>query len=231
MLELYDDRGLSVNRTESFLKEYKNIGIKCSGGTDSTFQLWWISKSINDLNLCESHILLPIHGFDRTWPFDTVEDIIKIIDIIRNLFPKVTILDPYIIKYRTKREVLDDQAWGIRTSKGWYFDPHQEKLENGLVDVIIGGATSSPVFEEIDLGYISHFKDYNIQSKHLHKGLLVEIDKKFVAYQYKRFNLMEILFPLTKSCILPNKNGDPCKQCDWCKEKYWAFGCYDGGVI
>ena len=62
----------------------------------------------------------------------------------------------------------------------------------------------------------------------------LNVDKKFIAELYKQENLMETLFPLTESCIgfSSDTNGfsEPCRQCFWCVERYWAFGCYDGGV-
>jgi len=227
---LYDNRELVIDRTESFLRQYQNIGLLTSGGTDSSFQFWWISKCITDLRLYDSHIILPIHGCDRTFPIDTINPMMGIINLIRNYFPKVTILDPYIIKYRTFDDIKQDSANNIRTPKSFYINPHREKLKKGFVDVIISGATSAPIFEDIDLGQITKERNYNKRKLQINKGLLVNIDKKFLAHQYEKFNLMKDLFPLTKSCTVPYPNGMPCKQCPWCKEKYWAFGCYDGGI-
>ena len=46
---------------------------------------------------------------------------------------------------------------------------------------------------------------------------------------------MDNLFPITWSCISYGDKTDywthPCKTCWWCKEKLWAFGSYDGGVL
>ena len=227
---LSDDRGLVIDKTAALLNQYENIGIMCSGGTDSTFALWWLAKCIDDLNLQDSHILLPIHALELVFKVDTRPHTIEIINFIRNSFPRVTILDPYIIKYRDSHEFMRDMAWSVRTRKRIYLDPVKNKLKEGLVDTIVTGSTSAPIFEKIDLGRITVERDYSVK-KNSNVGLQVGVDKKFLAYQYKKFNLMNSLFPLTKSCVIPiNKNGDPCKKCDWCKEKYWAFGCYDGGV-
>lgn len=236
MTILYDDRGLVVDKTESFLKKYENIGIMASGGTDSSFLLWWLAKCITDLKLYNSHILLPIHGIDRTRLVNTTKDIKKIINFIQIQYPKVEILEPYIIKYRTKEDVLEDVKWNIHTKKSWYFKPYSKKIQNGLVDIIIGGLTSAPIHDDVDLGYLTYERNYKIYSKKFpagsHGNLLLEIDKKFIAYQYKKFNLMEDFFPLTKTCFNTVRYGVPCKspKCTGCTEKYWAFGCYDGGV-
>lgn len=53
------------------------------------------------------------------------------------------------------------------------------------------------------------------------------VDKKFVAGVYKDNNLMETLFPLTRSCVGTARQTDnftrECHQCFWCYEKKWAF--------
>ncbi len=53
------------------------------------------------------------------------------------------------------------------------------------------------------------------------------VDKKFVAEVYKENNLMETLFPLTRSCVGTARQTDnftrECRQCFWCHEKKWAF--------
>jgi len=53
------------------------------------------------------------------------------------------------------------------------------------------------------------------------------VDKKFVAGVYKDYDLMDTLFPLTRSCIGTAQQTDnftkECHQCFWCDEKKWAF--------
>lgn len=230
MTVLYDDRGLTVDRTKPFLEKYQNIGLLTSGGTDSSFLLWWLSKCITDLGFCDSHIILPIHGRDRTFPVNTTGPMIEIINLIRNYFPKVVILDPYVINYRNLNNLKKDIEDNFRTPKSFFINPHREKLEKGFVDITISGSTSAPIFEDIDLGEITKDRNYHKRKLEIKKGIFVDVDKKFLAAQYKKFNLMQDLFPLTKSCTVPYQNGIPCKECDWCKEKYWAFGCYDGGI-
>jgi len=53
------------------------------------------------------------------------------------------------------------------------------------------------------------------------------IDKKFVADIYVQNNLMETLFPLTRSCVGATEDTVnftlECHNCFWCFEKKWAF--------
>ena len=50
----------------------------------------------------------------------------------------------------------------------------------------------------------------------------LRVDKKFVAGVFKEHNLMETLYPLTKSCAW-STTEETCGECFWCNEKDWAF--------
>lgn len=57
---------------------------------------------------------------------------------------------------------------------------------------------------------------------------LQNVNKLFVASIYKKNPfLIDTVYPLTYSCLTKTS---PCKKCDWCKEKKWAFGTYDFGI-
>ena len=53
------------------------------------------------------------------------------------------------------------------------------------------------------------------------------VDKKFVAGVFQDHNLMETLYPLTRSCVGTARQTDNfkhvCNECFWCAEKAWAF--------
>jgi 7-cyano-7-deazaguanine synthase in queuosine biosynthesis len=81
---------------------------------------------------------------------------------------------------------------------------------------------ASPSTEERDPTVIKNEVDYN--------GFLrrpfVNKDKKTIADIYKQLNLMETLFPVTRSCEQIGKLEyyDHCGQCWWCEERQWGFG-------
>lgn len=64
----------------------------------------------------------------------------------------------------------------------------------------------------------------------------VNIDKRTIASLYEELNILEELFPLTRSCeydpmdkfFVENKTDDPgmghCGECWWCEERQWGFG-------
>ena len=53
------------------------------------------------------------------------------------------------------------------------------------------------------------------------------VDKKFVAGVYQENDLMETLYPLTRSCVGTARETNnfeyTCNNCFWCHEKAWAF--------
>tara|TARA_A100001035_G_scaffold280082_1_gene283882 strand:- start:5489 stop:7786 length:2298 start_codon:yes stop_codon:yes gene_type:complete len=54
------------------------------------------------------------------------------------------------------------------------------------------------------------------------------VDKKFVAGVYLDYDLMDSLFPMTRSCVGTRTQTEnftkECGKCFWCHEKAWAFG-------
>jgi 7-cyano-7-deazaguanine synthase in queuosine biosynthesis len=56
------------------------------------------------------------------------------------------------------------------------------------------------------------------------------IDKKKIAEIYKEYNLLDSLFPITRSCewneIIGGQSPgmEHCGDCWWCNERQWAFG-------
>ena len=55
----------------------------------------------------------------------------------------------------------------------------------------------------------------------------VNVNKRFVAGVFKENNLMDDLYPITRSCVggswQTNNFTEWCWQCFWCYEKEWAF--------
>ena len=55
----------------------------------------------------------------------------------------------------------------------------------------------------------------------------LNVNKRFVAGVFKENNLMDDLYPITRSCVgggrQTNNFTEWCWQCFWCYEKDWAF--------
>jgi len=219
---LYDDRGLKVDFFLHLLEDFEDIGVMLSGGPDSAFVLYWLAKCIHENKL--SNTILPMTGYETVGKYQPYNEIKSILSFVDNEFPNANMLDSYVYYYA---------PW--RTANKFESEGHKKKfVESGLIDHYINGVVAGPLFEDIYFGdTISVDRDLKHRDKAVGKrrGPFQQVDKKFIAYQYKKYNLMDSLYPHTVSCIAPKKNGDPCQRCWWCKERYWAFSSYDRGLI
>ena len=128
----------------------------------------------------------------------------------------------------------------------------QKSFNNKQFGMLVGGITMNPPVEDMESDWRppgwKHPKGprYEPRRSKEHKPLptpnpgyshyhpFVNVDKSFVAGLYEQEGLMDTLYPMTESCTgfayQTNWFTEPCKQCFWCWEKYWAFGSYDGGL-
>lgn len=223
---LYDDRDLKVDVFEKILNDYENIACMISGGVDSSFTLYWLAKCIDELELHNTHTILPMTAMEdlSVLAYNNIKEVKEIISIVKNHFPKVKILDHYTYDAPTTEEkrVTNNRHRKIL-------------LDSGSVDHILSSVCAAPLFEDIYFGDTINV-DRNIDnqlkkgSQYIYSSPFGLVDKKFIAYQYKKYNLLDTIFPLTRSCVAPHKDGSACKMCPWCLEKYWAYEVYDNCV-
>tara|TARA_B100000959_G_C14992263_1_gene628517 strand:+ start:3134 stop:3889 length:756 start_codon:yes stop_codon:yes gene_type:complete len=249
-LETYD----KTQSIDFFLPEkFKKIGLNVSGGLDSAFLLWLIVKFLKDNNRTDTEIVAVTIG-QNDWGKRHWNSIVsaKVIDkVLRMHDPNVnnghlngkqSIVSTHFTYYRTSQDKTQANSMEPRL------------FNNRLIDIIMSGKTANPPgdIDELldgrditrDLGnrgddQILYGKTYGI-TKSAYYTPFVNVDKRFIADQYKKFNLMNDLFPVTRSC---ERVGEPegkiftteedffansCKaeECWWCKERYWAFGRY-----
>jgi hypothetical protein len=228
---LYDDRDLKVDVFDYILENYKNIACMISGGADSSFALYWLAKCIDELELHNTHTILPITAMEdlSVLAYNNIKEVKEIISIVQNYFPKVQILDHYTFDAPTTE------------SKGDAFFTHKKILLNsGFIDHIFSSICAAPLFEDVDFGFaITVVRNIEKQRRKGKSSFGVDykyvapfgfVDKKFIAYQYKKYDLLNTIYPLTRSCTSPYPDGKACKNCPWCFEKYWAFGMYDNCI-
>jgi hypothetical protein len=163
------------------------------------------------------------------------------------LYPQVNIKDTHVDKW------LRIPPYEKPEDKKYYSNPAADKFkkENNL-DILLSGSTCNPPKEIIESEKMETM--FCKAPKYRHVESVVDpkiwghtnenefpwkyVNKKFIAHQYKKYNLMENLYPLTESCVtetvdnllLMGSKLFPCKTCYWCREKYWAFGSFDGGI-
>jgi len=224
--------------------DYKKIGIQLSSGTDSALILYFLAKFITETESFDK-VIYPWIGIEENNILSKVRgNIPKIIDVIKTLFPKVKIEEPHL-------EIWTRVAPYENNKRHYMMTLGQKFKKDNKLDIYLSGATANPPKEIIESENMESGFDKapeyrhvdNLNNKDMTDGIILNIksfpfitvDKKFISHQYEKFDLMQNLYLVTESCVtetLENsgKNEYPCKQCFWCKERYWAFGSYDGGV-
>jgi hypothetical protein len=222
---LSDDRGLEVDFFQKIFTnpENKNFSVQWSGGADSTFSFWYMAKLMHDYDMKEC-TLLPVTGYEYIMNYVPYKETEEIYKIIRESFPRANILPRYTYDF------MDDL---VGEKSKWKYWEHEKPFvkEKYNISWFVNSNCASPLFEKVDWEPRKITEDRKVGKRLLTNTKLKSawrlVDKKFIAYQYNKFNLMDTIFPLTASCVNPDDNGDPCKCCWWCREKHWAFGYYD----
>jgi hypothetical protein len=218
---LTDDKDNTVDFFARTIKTYKKIGISWSCGADSTFTLWWFAKCLHDNNLTD-HYLLPSSGLEFSMRYTPYKEMEAVLTLLKKQFPKANILPHHTYDFMENPNIDDHKGLIINKT-------HRNLINSNKVDIIINSVAMAPDIKVIDLGSITAQRDKfgMAKKKNAHETPWRNVDKQFIAYQYKKYNLLDILYPLTHSCVSPDYYGNPCKNCNWCKEKYWGFGMYD----
>lgn len=114
-------------------------------------------------------------------------------------------------------------------------------IDNNIVNMIYTGITENPpaeVSERFKLKITELKRNTGIEKPYLIDGVAYtpwcNVNKRSIASMYEQDNLINELFPLTRSCEYdPTSNyftniKDPvlghCGECWWCEEREWAFG-------
>lgn len=193
------------------LPAVKNIGIKMSGGADSSILGYLLAEHIikNKLDIN----LFPIIIIEQDAPFQQIhaQQVIEFIEQTLDF----KFCSPIIFDHYTK------------TNKIKRMRQIESDLLKTMLDFIISGTTQYPKEGFIEPGG----PDDN------RKGVFPELwkekiytpfinkDKKELAELYKQHKLLDTLFPLTRSCVAVTNNFEShCGECWWCKERKWAFG-------
>lgn len=207
------------------------IGVQTSGGTDSSMAMYLICDYIKTNNL--DWEVQPIHGWDtKRVNCYTPEVMQSIVDYIQSRFPDVVINPTAVYVYHK----LDHEK------KSKYTQPWLQYLyREGKIHCSFSGGTLEPTdvpelaYEkegEPEMRTLDWYKKKRdltnaVGSTNRSFDLWYCYDKSFIAQLMKDYDCLD-MFPLTVSCV--RDKGHACEECWWCKEKYWAFGAYDGGT-
>jgi 7-cyano-7-deazaguanine synthase in queuosine biosynthesis len=199
------------------------IGVSCSGGADSSILLYYLMREV------EQKIYICTTGNNQRNRYN-VTGASRVVEKLIQLTGNSNI--EHHISYcevQTSEELFPKLAT--------YF-------KNNTVNIFYTGITSNPPVEVTDKFKLKITEHDRSEKK---KDLLIQIpnvglaytpwanvDKRKIAEMYKEANLLEELFPLTRSCEYDptssffDKVEDPgmghCGSCWWCEERQWAFG-------
>tara|TARA_Y100000034_G_scaffold50068_1_gene61802 strand:- start:144 stop:884 length:741 start_codon:yes stop_codon:yes gene_type:complete len=237
-----------VNFDISTIPYIKKLSVTISAGTDSSLVMYMLCKYIIEKNLDIE--ILPFTGLD-TKRLVTEWYARDISSLFKDIFPNIKFLPHHTFKYEQtpgntmhKRMAHAKEEWRLYKEKdikvfccGKSANPPEDVSKKiGMFD---GREKERDLEAKVDF---RGGRKKNLQ-RVIYKGELnrwiyrplMFVDKRFIAQCYKDYNLMDNLFPITWSCIgyedKTNYWTQPCKTCWWCKEKLWAFGSYDGGVL
>lgn len=202
----------------------KNIGIWCSGGADSSILLYCLALKIKN-----EKRNIKIHPFSvrrqRPWNPVYAEGVV---DFIRSTVSD-KIVQPITIYY-------PDIAFPDLTERLEFHYRDHEHFKNNIIDINYNGITSNPPADSgVPLEEAQRVRDITaerplIQTSPLHYAIqpFFRVDKSFLYEIYKKYNLLDSLFPITRSCEGFKEDTDNwtkhCGRCWWCKERFWAFG-------
>lgn len=235
-----------------FNDNWKNIGIKLSGGADSAIMYYVICdyyKDRDDVNIYP----MSLDTKFKPWYSESAKRVIEKVTEITGKAPK-----KHIIQY-------DKRFCSPKTIR-FYIEGQEQMLANTFrkynLQVSYNGLTSNPPEKEM-LKVVKRFhkdeKTYQLAERRIvgrdtsrdsrnitrHScysdgSLIINIkpfvykDKKITYELYKYYNRLNDLYPLTYSCEtrwqdyklkkLSEHNWNHCGYCFFCSERYYAFG-------
>ena len=212
----------SISCAGTNLNIYDNVGIMVSGGVDSAILLYYLMKHSKD----------KIHIFSYN----------KSRNNVTNLRVNISIAIQ-VVEACIKLTGNTNIEHHISYCKNLYDMPEQF-IEEKRIKIVYSGVTSIPPKKVLDTFKLESLeldnRDPNVERDVLsfddtRYSPWTNIDKKIIASMYKKENLLEKLFTMTRSCAYDPTHHyfienvkDPgyghCGECWWCEEREWAFG-------
>ena len=210
----------------------KQVVLALSGGTDSAALFYLICKHYPNVEVIS-------YSCEEAYnPYD-IQSAEKIVEFMRNKFPNSSIRDLVKSKYDESLNYTSDKVDNTlnagAVSKSLQLDMAKDKLmEENQNAVHFQGMTKNPPLSVqkqypimLQNAEIRRNNTYSIVYGKNNYRPFINVDKKFIADIYKKENLMNTLFPLTRSCVgnvwTTNLCTKECHRCFWCYEKKWAF--------
>lgn len=196
-----------------------NIGVVCSGGADSSVLLYILMKNIPNT----------LHIFTNGNSNRGFRNITVATQVVQKC-----------IELTNNNNVRHHVTFTKSQSMNSIFDYPFEWLNSNQIDMLYTGVTQNPpkkVYEK----FAMPLDDFNAdlrnpdekKSEHPTENSYcpwTNYDKQSIAKVYKDLDLLESLYPLTRSCEWEKGDSAPdpglghCGECWWCCERKWAFG-------
>ena len=204
------------------LKGSKRVGVKLSGGADSAIALFLICKQNTDLEY-----ILPITLKNKSKPFNFYYAN-QILDWTQEQFPLIKFERSYFGESEGNEDYVEKQVELTR-----------RVLEDGVVDCIVNGITLVPQTEDFSSTENGPYEERTLENLGAKKESFSPVqkvwfltpfwdkDKRGIAKLYEDNDLMDSLFPLTRSCEGFESMEKHCGKCWHCNEREWAFGRLD----
>lgn len=207
-------------------KKVKKIGVSMSGGADSSMLCYLLAKQIKKQNL--DIIIHPISArFSvRPWSHDRAKNVVDF--IISNLDC------PEIFGQHYFFNVSDEECQSDYEKEKHFSHIIGFLLQNNMIDHLFSGKTKNPSQKVMDT-----FIDKNPQKdrnnptkKNIYKAPVetvpwAMVDKRLIMSQYQKYDLINTLLPITRSCegdnLITKNFTKECGKCWWCEERKWAL--------
>jgi hypothetical protein len=190
------------------------LGVSISGGADSAILTYILMK----------YSPYPLYFFTtaiKDKQFITVKHSIDIIQKCMQLTGRADVF--HTIEY---------VETNIREN---FFSSLENKVNSGLVNIVCTATTNVPSVKILNefknkLNYDILLRRNPLKNKSLysHNNKMYHpffnLDKKMIHNFYLELNVLDNLFPLTRSCESLEIFDKHCGGCWWCEERAWAFG-------
>lgn len=213
------------------------LGLHLSGGADSALLLYMLC--VYKINVRPEIELLPLvfQVEEKNYQVKSTLQIIELITRLTGVKLQPIIFDPtpqqdleVVKKIETRhlfvKEIIDCNFNGVTASNfnvvtdnplSFVCDDYNKKINNTDIKLLRSKQKMDTFFHRFKVNNKICFT----------YRPFVNIDKKEIYELYKTYDLLDNLFPLTRSCNeLGRHTISHCGKCFWCFERFWGFGRY-----
>lgn len=215
------------------LPEQGHVGVMMSGGADSSLLAFLLANSIKKNGLKTKVFPVTAELLSRPYNIKHSVDVVAQIQTLTDFLFEIHLCFciPNHQKNMSDKEKIDTKS------------KYTSQLSRAFqLQTLFNGLTTNPPESVLPSGPKSHRPSerdttawkLEMKSKPGLSVPFIDIDKSGIAKLYKKFNLIESLLPLTRSCEgefleteCHTKNcfqvRAPGKECYWCREKEYGF--------